>query len=110
MPTHNERPNLEVLVPALLELLADEALELIVVDDASSDGSPAWLAEYAERDPRVRPVIGDALLGIGDALRRGYDAARGEILLSMGAVPATRMEKMRGGIPSSTAAMSVPIG
>jgi dolichol-phosphate mannosyltransferase len=85
LPTHNERENLEVLVPTLLDVLSGESCELIVVDDASTDGSVAWLAAYGERDPRVRAVIGDSLLGIGDALRRGYDQARGEIVLSMDA-------------------------
>lgn len=85
LPTHNERRNLETLVPALLEVLQNEACELIVVDDASTDDTPAWLAAYAERDPRVSAIIGDSLLGIGNALRRGYDQAKGEILVSMDA-------------------------
>lgn len=85
LPTHNERANLEVLLPQILEALAGEALELLVVDDASDDGSPAWLGALAAADPRIRPVFGDALRGIGDALRRGYEASRGEIIVSMDA-------------------------
>jgi dolichol-phosphate mannosyltransferase len=85
LPTHNERANLVVLVPQVLEALAGEAFELIVVDDASNDGSPAWLTELAAADARIRPVFGDALRGSGDALRRGYEAARGGIIVSMDA-------------------------
>ncbi len=85
LPTHNELQNLVVLVPLVLAALAGERLELLVVDDASDDGTPAWLAGLAAADPRLRPVIGDELRGIGDALRRGYEAARGRIIVSMDA-------------------------
>lgn len=85
LPTHNERANLAVLVPQIVQALAGEEFELLVVDDASDDGSPEWLAGLAAADARIRPVIGDALRGIGDALRRGYEAARGGIIVSMDA-------------------------
>ncbi len=84
-PTHNERPNLEVLIPQALEVLADETVEIIVVDDASTDGSVEWLQALAAEDARIRPVFGDSLNGIGDALRRGYDAAQGDLIISLDA-------------------------
>lgn len=85
LPTHNERPNLEVLVPQLFEALSGETVEIVVVDDASTDGSQEWLQAQAAADPRIRPVFGDRLNGIGDALRRGYDAAGGEVVVSVDA-------------------------
>jgi len=85
LPTHDELANLVVLVPQIFAALAGEDFELLVVDDASHDGSPEWLTAQAAADPRVRPIFGDALRGIGDALRRGYQAARGEIIVSMDA-------------------------
>jgi dolichol-phosphate mannosyltransferase len=85
LPTHNERANLEVLVPQLVEVLAAERFELLIVDDASDDGTPDWLARCRERDPRIRFLLGDALRGIGDALRRGYDAARADVIVSIDA-------------------------
>ncbi len=105
LPSHNERENLEVLIPALFRALAGESLELIVVDDASTDGTPQWLAQEGERDPRVRALIGDRLCGIGDALRRGYDVAQGDVIISMDAdlsfdasIAAALLGAIRGGL------------
>lgn len=61
------------------------ALELVVVDDRSTDATPAIIAEYAARDPRVKPVRIDELpggwLGKVHALSRGAEMASGEWLL-----------------------------
>ena len=85
LPTHDELANLQVLLPRLDAALTGESAEFIVVDDASTDGSREWLTRLAADDARVRPLFGDALRGIGHALRRGYDAARGEIIVSVDA-------------------------
>ncbi len=53
MPVRNgERFLREALDSTLAQTLAD--LELIVVDDGSTDGTPELLAEAAQRDPRIR--------------------------------------------------------
>jgi dolichol-phosphate mannosyltransferase len=104
LPTHNERANLELLVPQLGEALAGESFELLVVDDASDDGSRAWLEGCRQRDARVRPLFGDELRGIGDALQRGYEAARADVIVSMdadlsldAAVARRLLDAVRGG-------------
>jgi hypothetical protein len=60
-------------------------LEVIIVDDRSDDATPHIIAEFARRDPRVRPVRVDELppgwLGKVHALQRGVEAASGEWLL-----------------------------
>ncbi|MEU8259240.1 bifunctional glycosyltransferase family 2 protein/CDP-glycerol:glycerophosphate glycerophosphotransferase [Micromonospora sp. NPDC048999] len=53
-------------------------LEVIGVDDASPDGSGEILAEYADRDPRVRPVRLAENVGLGPARNVGLDRAAGE--------------------------------
>jgi glycosyltransferase involved in cell wall biosynthesis len=50
--------------------------ECIVVDDGSTDATPAILAEYAAREPRIR-VIRQANAGLTRALIAGCAAARG---------------------------------
>ena len=52
-------------------------MELIVVDDGSSDGTAEWLRELAKSDDRVRPVYCDHHLGTGAARNCGLKQARG---------------------------------
>jgi hypothetical protein len=50
-------------------------VEVVVVDDASADGTAGWLA--ARRDPRVRVVRHDTRRGVAAARNSGIEAARG---------------------------------
>ena len=54
-------------------------LELVAVDDGSTDAGPRILEEYAARDPRVRVVRQDNA-GLGAARNTGVDHARGDFL------------------------------
>ena len=58
------------------------ALELVVVDGASSDGTAAWLA--ARRD-RIATLISEPDGGVYEAMNKGLAAARGEWVLFLGA-------------------------
>jgi len=57
---------------------AGARFELIVVDDASTDGTPVYLATLA--DPRIRVFRAERNLGPSGARNRGLDAARGELV------------------------------
>ncbi|MBI3077777.1 MAG: polyprenol monophosphomannose synthase [Deltaproteobacteria bacterium] len=79
VPTYNERESL----PRLIERIEGFhlSLDVMVVDDASPDGTGAWAQARASVDPRVRVIqrpkkegIGQAYLaGFAQALRAGYD-------------------------------------
>jgi glycosyltransferase involved in cell wall biosynthesis len=56
-----------------------DRLEIIVVDDGSTDRSPMVAAEYADRDPRVI-ALRQANAGPAAARNRGIDAARGKLI------------------------------
>ncbi|MBE6382569.1 MAG: glycosyltransferase [Lentisphaerae bacterium] len=56
-----------------------ENIEVVCVDDGSTDGSAAILDEYAVKDPRIR-VIHQANNGAGAARNVGIGAAHGEYL------------------------------
>ena len=53
--------------------------ELIVIDDGSTDATPAILADYVGRDPRLR-AIGQPNAGLTRALIRGCAEARADVI------------------------------
>ncbi len=53
-------------------------LELIVIDDASTDATPSILAGYT--DPRLRVIRNECRLGAAGARNRGIDAASAELI------------------------------
>ncbi len=78
----------EEKLPIALETLRQidyPRLEIIAVNDRSSDTTAGILRDAAERDPRLKIVSIDALpegwLGKPHALLRGYEASTGEWLL-----------------------------
>src|SRR5687767_1726484 len=77
----------DLVVRTLSAVLAQEGvdLEVVVVDDGSTDATPETLAEVAEGDPRVRPVH-QVNAGLSAARKRG--AGRGRRW--MGRVPRRR--------------------
>ncbi|WP_203861533.1 bifunctional glycosyltransferase/CDP-glycerol:glycerophosphate glycerophosphotransferase, partial [Plantactinospora mayteni] len=53
-------------------------VEVVVVDDCSPDSCGEIIAEYADRDDRVRVVTLDRNVGLGEARNIGLDLATGE--------------------------------
>jgi len=86
LPCLNEAENLAVLLPMLRERL--QALctrwEILVVDDGSTDGTPALMERWATV-PGVRYVQLSRNFGKEAALSAGLDAARGEAVVLMDA-------------------------
>jgi GT2 family glycosyltransferase len=54
--------------------------EVIVVDNASSDGTAEWLASQAAREPRLKVIGNPGNRGFSAANNQGLRAARGEFL------------------------------
>ena len=69
-PTYDERENLAGFVSALLQ--AVPAAHVLVVDDASPDGTGDLADRLAERDPRVHCLHRPAKLGLGTAYVDGF--------------------------------------
>ena len=55
--------------------------ELVLVDNASTDGTPGFLAEYAANNSHVKLVQNDENLGFAAGNNRGLEVADGEILV-----------------------------
>lgn len=73
VPTYNERGNIEKLLPALLEL--DPALEVVVVDDQSPDGTGDAAEAIGNDTGRVHVVRRERKEGLGPAYRAGFKKA-----------------------------------
>ncbi len=79
LPTFDERENLAPIVAAIHEVVPEA--DILVVDDASPDGTGELADELAARDPRVKVLHRQAKQGLGKAylaafawaLERRYD-------------------------------------
>ena len=78
VPVHDVAPYLDECVASIASQ-SHGRLEIILVDDGSSDGSEAICDEWAARDDRVR-VIHQPAQGASVARNAGIESARGEYL------------------------------
>jgi dolichol-phosphate mannosyltransferase len=87
LPVFNELGSLPGLVDELIAALdpLEESYEILLVDDASTDGSGAWIAEAAGRRPGVRGLALAGHEGQSAALAAGFQAARGAIFVTLDA-------------------------
>jgi len=75
---HNDRANLGGCLESVREHVLGIAYEIVVVDNASSDGSQNFLRE---RFPEVRLFCNDVNTGFSQANNRGIRECKGEYLL-----------------------------
>jgi glycosyltransferase involved in cell wall biosynthesis len=77
IPAHNEAGEIDKL---LQEFSSFEGLELIIAEDASTDGTPEIVQEFASRNCNVTLIRSTPLTGKGGAIKRGLAAATGDVL------------------------------
>lgn len=85
LPVFNEAESLPVLWEELSAVLEAHwrHVEVIFVDDASGDGSGAWLRALAEKDPRVRYVRLARHAGLTAALDAGYRRVTSSVFVTL---------------------------
>ena len=82
MSTYNDARYL----PGAIESILGQSLqdfELIIIDDHSADETPEALANYIQRDSRIRVIRNERNVGVARSLNRGIEVARGELIARM---------------------------
>jgi glycosyltransferase involved in cell wall biosynthesis len=79
IPVYNERTTIEEILQRVLAVELGVDVEVVVVDDCSTDGTRELLETY--ENPNVRVFMQPENRGKGAALQRGFDEVRGDIAL-----------------------------
>jgi glycosyltransferase involved in cell wall biosynthesis len=79
MPVYNEVWTLREIVARVLTAPVPLELELVIVDDCSSDGSWDLIQELAAADPRIKPLRHVCRAGKGAALRTAIARMTGDV-------------------------------
>jgi glycosyltransferase involved in cell wall biosynthesis len=79
IPVYNERETLKEIVQQVLDTKLP--YEIILVDDGSTDGTRELYPEIEALDSTIRIILHERNMGKGGALRTGFDAAQGEIII-----------------------------
>ncbi len=118
VPTYNERMSLPVLVSRLTDVAGELGMEVVVVDDASPDGTGA-LAEHLAKSSAVPMTVvhRQSKAGLASAVIAGAAAARGRVITVMDAdlshppelLPAL-VQAIRAGADVAVASRYVPGG
>lgn len=87
IPVFNEQDSLVALHGELMNVAqsANLTMEIIFVDDGSSDGSWNVIRELADRHPDVHGIRFRRNFGKAAALSAGFGAARGDVILTLDA-------------------------
>jgi len=79
IPVYNEELTIKEIISRVQNV--DLEKEIIVVDDHSTDGTPAQLKDINEQYENVQILTHDRNRGKGAALRTGFAAAMGDIII-----------------------------
>lgn len=82
LPAYKEKENLAIFIPEIEEEFKKIAFEIVVVDDNSKDGTSELIKALQENYNNIVFIERAGLLGLGGALREGYNKARGKYILS----------------------------
>lgn len=80
MPVYNERPTLESAVKRVLAVNYPVEIELVIVDDGSTDGTKELYPLWSD-DPRVTIHLKEVNGGKGSAIRKGAELATGDYVI-----------------------------
>lgn len=107
----------EKLIPVLDRLASKHSIELILIDDGSTDGTYARLQEFFGKTPRARLIRHEKNLNLGAAIRTGSEAATSDWLVFLDSdctyapeIIDKLAEELRTGADLATASPYHPLG
>ena len=83
LPTLNEVENISSIIKEIIELSNRNLIEIIVVDDASTDGTTNLLKKLSQKDNRIRLINRFDRNGLSSAIKEGSLSASGDIIAIM---------------------------
>jgi glycosyltransferase involved in cell wall biosynthesis len=113
IPAYNEEKRLPATLARIVEYVNSagfEFVEILVVDDGSSDGTAPLVTELVRRNSYVRLVQNPGNRGKGYSVRQGMLEAQGEWALFTDAdlsSPIEELEKLIAGVEKSGAAIAI---
>jgi glycosyltransferase involved in cell wall biosynthesis len=106
LSVHNDARFLAAAVESVLRQTVDD-LELIVVDDASTDETPAVLS--AVQDPRLQLLRNEHQLGLAASLNRGLDQAQSRYVARLDADDVALPQRLESQLARIAATPSVAV-
>jgi GT2 family glycosyltransferase/glycosyltransferase involved in cell wall biosynthesis len=79
--TYGQLAHTRRCIESVIANTSHPALEVIVVDNGSTDGTPAYLRHVAARDDRVTVILNADNRGFAAANNQGLEVATGEVLI-----------------------------
>ena len=83
LPTHNEEKNIMPIIQEIVDKNDKNNLEIIIVDDNSTDNTENLVREFSKKDSRVRLISRIDRFGLSSAIKEGCLNARGDIIAVM---------------------------
>jgi len=81
IPVYNEKDTIRAIVDKVRAVDVGLDMELVLVDDCSADGTRDILAAMREEDPALLVKMHEVNRGKGAALRTGFEAATGDVVV-----------------------------
>src|SRR5207237_803956 len=107
--SHNRREELVRNVETLCAVKAQEGFELIVVDNASNDGTRSELLRLKEEHPGLLLILSDVNAGVAGGRNLGWRAASREFILNLDDDTRVDLAAIRALYAAATASQDIGI-
>lgn len=86
IPMYNEEENVLITLEQVKKVLKNyDSYQILAVDDGSYDRTRELLEEYAEDNPELTVLTHPFNMGMGRALRTGFEKAEGDVIITLDA-------------------------